>query len=87
MPYINKDEREMYDGDVNGILEKWELSSLTDVAGGFTYVVFRLMKVFNTRFWARALGIGCLVMAILEMYRTEHGTYEEIRRVENGDVK
>lgn len=87
MPYIRKREREMYDEEIKTIMSKWDEMAATDIAGHFTYVVYKLMKVFSTRFWARALGIGCLVMAILEIYRNDHATYEEIRRTENGDVE
>lgn len=56
-------------------------------AGRFVYVVYRLMlKLFTGRFWTRALGIGCLVCVILELYRKEHAKYENLKIEESGDV-
>jgi hypothetical protein len=87
MPYIDKKMRNVYDPYINAITDLWQpVVRLTDIAGEFTYVVYRLLKVFNGKFWMRALGIGCLVCAILEMYRREHSEYEDEKREQNGDV-
>jgi len=56
------------------------------VAGHITYIVFRLLKFFNKRYWTRALGVGCLVMAILEIYRECHAEYEDLKKKENGSI-
>jgi hypothetical protein len=86
MPYIKHDERLQYDTEIKTIIAKWQLLDLKDVAGHFTYVVYRLLKYFSGKFWTRALGIGCLICAILEIYRKEHALYEDEKIKENGDV-
>lgn len=86
MPYIKPDERLHYDTQIKTITDKWPLLDLKDVAGHFTYIVYRLLKFFSGKFWMRALGIGCLVCAILEIYRKEHAPYEDQKIEENGDV-
>ena len=89
MPYIEMNERRIYDSHIDGILEKFEaLGAYTpmDVAGAFTYIVYRLLGFFNKRFWSRALGMGCLVMAMMEMYRCSHANYEDEKRKNRGDV-
>ncbi|MBU1091281.1 hypothetical protein KKA27_00175 [Patescibacteria group bacterium] len=86
MPYIEKKRRSFCDPSINRLLETWGYMKVTDVAGEFTYVVYRLLKYFSGKFWMRALGIGCLVCAMLEMYRKEHAPYEDQKMKENGDV-
>jgi len=88
MLYITSKERKLYDDDINQILTTFDLhQSFITIAGHFTYVVYRLLKWFNCRFWTRALGIGCLVCAILEIYRRDHAEYEDEKIQENGDIK
>jgi hypothetical protein len=86
MPYIKKEERKQYNAPINEILEMLGKEMPSAAAGPFTYVVYRLLKFWSGKFWMRALGIGCLVCAILEMYRKEHGPYEDEKIKENGDV-
>jgi hypothetical protein len=86
MPYIQKETRKLYDGAVNEILFVLDHREATDAAGDFTYIVYRLLKRFSLKFWMRALGIGCLVCAILEIYRRDHALYEEQKIHENGDI-
>lgn len=86
MPYIEKENRKKYDKPVNEILDLLDEVGGHTAAGPFTYVVYRLLKYWSGRYWMRALGIGCLVCAILEMYRKEHGPYEDEKIKENGDV-
>ena len=86
MPDIKPGERLHYDTQIKTIIDKWLLLDLKDVAGHFTYIVYRLLKFFSGKFWMRALGIGCLVCAILEIYRKEHVHYEDMKIIENGDV-
>jgi hypothetical protein len=90
MPYIDQTERKIYDHLIDGILARFEnLGAYTpmDVAGAFTYIVYRLLKFFNKRFWSRALGIGCVICAILEIYRRDHTIYENEKIKENGDIE
>jgi hypothetical protein len=92
MPYVTKASRDCYDPHINQILKIWDsiggkLAITSDVAGDFTYIIYRLLKFFSGSFWMRALGIGCLVCAILEIYRRDHGLYEDKKINENGDVK
>lgn len=88
MPYIEEKLRPIYDVHIDPILKMWkECPNKDAIAGDFTYVVYRLMKYFNGKFWHRAMAIGCLVCAILEMYRRDHAHYEDVKIMENGDVK
>ncbi len=87
MPYIEKRLRTIYDPDIDNIIEKWWALDTQRMAGVFTYIVYRLLKCFSDKFWMRALGIGCLVCAILEIYRRDHAVYENEKRCKNGDVK
>jgi hypothetical protein len=89
MPYIEKAQRKQYDRPINKILDLLDEAPGmpgAGAAGPFTYVVYRLLKFWSGKFWMRALGVGCLVCAILEMYRKEHGPYEDEKIKENGDV-
>ncbi len=86
MPYIKPDERLQYDTQIKTIIDKWSFLDPRDVAGHFTYIVYRLLKFFSGKFWMRALGIGCLICAILEIYRKEHIPYEDEKIKKNGDV-
>jgi len=86
MPYIPKQDRLLYDMAIDNIYTKLQLKSATDAAGDFTYVVFRLLRRFSLQYWMRALGIGCLICAILETYRVDHAEYEDQKRKENGEI-
>ncbi len=86
MPYITPDQREKYDGALTEIEDIINHLSIQQVAGEFTYIVYRLLKRFNVSFFYRALGIGCMVCVILEMYRQEHSRYEDIKKDKNGGV-
>ncbi len=87
MPYIEPERKEIYDRELNIIKDRLYHTAMFDMAGDFTYIVFSLLKLFNRRFWARALGIGCLVCAILEIYRRDHTEYEDDKIRQNGDVQ
>jgi len=86
MPYIEQKDRAQYDPYIDGIKKIWGNLDLKDIAGHFTYIVYRLLQYFSGKFWMRALGIGCLVCAILEIYRKEHSVYEDQKIKQNGDV-
>lgn len=86
MPYIKQEDRTKYDGHIDKILYALDHTASDEAAGHFTYVVYRLLNRFNRRFWHRALAIGCLVCAILEIYRKEHSFYEDAKELENGRV-
>lgn len=86
MPYIKKEYREPLDPSISTILSRWYHMSKQDVAGEFTYVVYSLLSFFSGKFWMRALGLGCVLCAILEIYRRDHGPYEDNKILENGDV-
>jgi hypothetical protein len=70
MPYIEQNRRKIYDKHIDSILN--EFKDPQQVAGEFTYIIYRLLKWFSKKYWIRALGIGCLICAILEIYRKEH---------------
>ena len=86
MPYITQKNRELYNGPISEILFVLSHREMTDAAGDFTYIIYRLLMRFRPRFWMRALGIGCLICAILELYRRDHAEYEDEKIQENGDV-
>ena len=88
MPYIEKEQRRRYDRPIDEILKRLEDEEPRKelAAGQFTYVVYRLLKFWSGKFWMRALGIGCLIMAILELYRVDNAKYEDTKIQENGDV-
>jgi hypothetical protein len=86
MPYINQTSRKIYDGHINYLIDKLNITPTKDMAGEFTYIVYRLLKIFSGKYWMRALGIGCMVCAVLEMYRVDHSKYEDIKRSDNGEV-
>ena len=85
MPYIAKKNREKYADAIHDILTALPESS-ADAAGEFTYVIYKLLERFNGKYWERALGIGSIVMAILEIYRRKHVQYEDQKMTEHGDV-
>lgn len=86
MPYIKSKDRILYDHAIDSLLYTLDHTEATEAAGHFTYIVYRLLKRFNLKFWHRALGIGCLMCAILEIYRRDHVDYETMKIQENGDV-
>lgn len=86
MPYIAKDLRDEVDPSINVLVGAIENKDVVEKAGIFTYIVYKLLLTFTGRFWVRALGIGCLVCAILEIYRREHAPYEDWARSRAGDV-
>jgi len=86
MPYIKQEHRKLYDKSIGDILFVMEHTEATEAAGHFTYIIYRLLKRFNGKFWMRALGIGCLVCAILEMYRRDQAAYEDGKINSNGDI-
>jgi hypothetical protein len=85
MPYIAKERRKRYDRTIEEILEALPDNS-EEAAGDFTYVIYRLLTKFNGRYYERALGMGSLVMACMEMYRRSHGPYEDEKIWEHGDL-
>jgi len=86
MPYIPQEERKGYEKPILQIIQNMP-SQPGKRAGHFTYVIYRLLKeLFLGKFWHRALGIGCMIMAVLEIYRQEHAFYEDGKRCENGEV-
>jgi len=85
MPYIPQERREEYDVAINTILSRLP-DDQTKAAGEFTYVIYRLLDTFNGKYWERALGVGSLIMAILEIYRKNHGLYEDTKIKQHGDV-
>ena len=86
MPYIKEEQRRKYNAHINEILKEFGKQS-DNVAGEFTYVVYRLLKHFNGAFWLRAMGMGCVICAALEWYRRDSAPYEDEKAEENGDVK
>ena len=86
MPYIKQDKRNLYDHNIDALYYTLEHTEAREAAGDFTYIIYRLLKRFSGKYWMRALGIGCLVCAILEMYRVDHAKYEDKKIAENGDV-
>lgn len=87
MPYIDQKVRELYDLPIKDLMWRLDHTSSSEAAGAFTYIVYKLLQRFNRHFWHRALGIGCLICAILEIYRREHAPYEDQKIKENGDVE
>ncbi len=85
MPYIAKENREKYADAIHDILTALPENS-ADAAGEFTYVIYKLLERFNGKYWERALGIGSILMAILEIYRRKHVQYEDQKMTEHGDV-
>lgn len=87
MPYIKQEDRDLVDIHVDTLLVRLLDVKSDKRAGLFTYIVYRLLKAsFCDKYWQRALGIGCLVCAILEIYRREHSKYEDEKITQNGDV-
>ena len=86
MPYIPQEARKHYDGAINEILFVLNHRSATDAAGDLTYITYRLLKRFSLKFWMRAMAIGCLICAILEIYRRDHSIYEDKKIEEHGDI-
>jgi len=90
MPYIKQERREIYDQEidllVDNVIDSEEDGSISR-AGDFTYIVYRLAKsLFTGSYFRRALGMGCLLCCILELYRKSHAPYEDEKIKENGDV-
>jgi len=85
MPYIRLSDRKKYDAAIESLLGNMPEECVA-CAGDFTYIIYKLLARFNKRYWQRALGTGCLMMAIQEVYRREHIVYEDTKIKEEGDV-
>ena len=86
MPYIAREDRTKLDTPINELIELIPKESCTG-AGELTYVIFRLLKaLYSGKYWTRALGMGCLVCAGLEWYRTTHTEAELVSIQENGNI-
>jgi hypothetical protein len=88
VPYIKRELREPLDPHINRLVDA------ISTEGELNYVVSRLALGFAQ---TNALGdqpaycdwqaaAMTLVMAMLELYRTRIGPYEDLKRAENGDV-
>ena len=87
MPYIKPELRKMLDKPLHDLWDTLSELSTMDLAGGFTYVVYSMLKrCFAGKFFLRALGIGCMVCAVLEWYRKSCAPYEDEKERENGSV-
>lgn len=87
MPYIKQDQRNDVDSCLFEFKALLRCSNLSDVPGMITYAIYALIKEFFLgRYANRALGIGCLQCVIQEIYRREHGPYEDTKIAENGDI-
>ncbi len=88
MPYIEQEKRKLLDDCIGSIIFECNRFAGHGRSGMFTYVVYRLLKgIFTGRFVVRALGIGCMVCAMLEWYRRDFSVYEDEKITNNKDRK
>lgn len=87
MPYINKEDRELYDDVIDTLAYKLDSCSWDE--GHINYVITRLLKeawAFRRRYSMINRVIGAIECAKLEFYRRVAVPYEDEKIEENGDV-
>jgi hypothetical protein len=93
MPYIKQASRDIYDKEIAELVEK-----LTDYGantppnvGHLNYVISKLVwGIFEKNGPSYTLGnnmIGALECVKQEFYRRQLASYEDLKIVENGDIK
>ena len=84
MPYISQRNRRSLDPYIEAIPVRGA------VAGELTYIITRILLRWLREGFAgyaeRALAVGILETAKLELYRRNLGPYEDQKREEHGDV-
>jgi len=85
MPYISQESRDDLDPIIDTLRYKVQFSPGAD--GLISYVIAELMKPYaQGNFSDMAKGVGVLESSKLEFYRMVVAPYEEIKRLERGDV-
>ena len=95
MPYIKKEDRKIYDSDIESLIEK--LNAYNDPlmpfripSGDVVYILYKLLtKVYgfkNSNFEIKHKALGILESAKLEYYRKVMAPYENQKEKENGEI-
>lgn len=92
MPYIKKDEREVYDPQIDALIEQLTHfgENRAPVVGHVNYVISKLIwGIFEKNGPSYTLGnnlMGVLECVKQEYYRRQLAPYEDEKSVENGDL-
>lgn len=89
MPYIDPDQRPLFDPAVNALLREINRFSFEERGGKINYIVTRLIlgSVALPKYSYYERLVGSLVCCLLEFYRRHVGPYEDKAIERNGDVK
>jgi len=90
MPYIESNQRHLYEKHIHGIVEQLAARDEQDVPGHLNYVIFTIVYRFLRRKGVRYHRLNYLLGAIqccwAEIYRRLAGPYEDKAIAKNGDV-
>lgn len=88
MPYITKDRREKFNGDIENIVNKIQENG--NAVGDINYIISKIIwKLFdNNRRYSNANELmGVLQGVQQEFYRRKVAVYEDEAIQKNGDIK
>jgi hypothetical protein len=85
MPYIKKEERPKFETSIQDLAEK------VTCAGDINYVVTKIVQLYLKKKGKNYANINEIIGALecckLEAYRRIAAEYEDIKAIQNGDVK
>jgi hypothetical protein len=87
LPYITKEERTKIDPLLNPLLEFMKMNPISGRDGDIAYIIYKLLDVcYQDHFSAYNSAMDVLSSIGQEFYRRKIITYEEYKKMENGDV-
>lgn len=93
MPYIAQTMRHMIDDQIDDLIAAIRKNSLSTYPGVTNYIFTRILKelyagnsVYPVRYDSMNTAMGILACCQAEFYRTVAVPYEELKKIENGDV-
>ena len=85
MPYVKQKTRNLYDVELNDLIEKLR----PDEPGDLNYIITRLIQAFvgpEATYDQYNAAVGVLECAKMELYRRAVTVYEDHKIIDNGDV-
>ena len=90
MPYITLDQRDMYDCDIDEIVDSLSKAKEQDVPGHLNYIIFtivyRFLKKKGIRYHRLNYLLGAIQCCWAEIYRRLAAPYENKAADKNGDI-
>ena len=87
MPYITQRQRQELDPAISTLVELLKEASVETLDGELNYTITRLAKaLYPPKYFNYNRIMGVLNCVTHELYRTQIGPYEELKRLSEGDV-